>query len=230
MQRHTELIIALDLDTREQALAAVHACTGCAWFKIGLQLFSRTGPPLPRYLLARDKRVFLDLKLHDIPNTVRHAALAAADLGVDLITVHASGGKRMIAAAREAVDGSPTRVLAVTVLTSIAEEELRTEVGIAETPAQTVARFAAMAVEAGAHGVVASPLEIGVLRETIGEEPLIVTPGVRPEWAGKDDQARITTPRQAAEAGADFVVVGRPVLKHDRPGEAVESIKKELAG
>jgi orotidine-5'-phosphate decarboxylase len=229
MQRHTELIVALDLDSREQALAAVRACSGCAWFKIGLQLFSRTGPPLSRYLLANDKRVFLDLKLHDIPNTVSHAAKAASELGVDFITVHASGGKRMIAAAREAVEGSAARVLAVTVLTSISADELRNEVGMLETPAQAVARLAAMAVEAGAHGVVASPLEIGVLRETIGQDPIIVTPGVRPEWAGKDDQARFTTPRQAAKAGADFVVVGRPVLKHPRPDKAVELIKKELA-
>ena len=228
MQRQTELIVALDLDTREQALEAVKACSGCEWFKIGLQLFSGTGPTFPRYLLANEKRIFLDLKLHDIPNTVGNAAKAAADLGVDFITVHASGGKRMIAAAREAVEGTATRILAVTVLTSISADELRQEVGLAETPAQAVARLATLAVEAGAHGVVASPLEIGVLRETIGEDPIVVTPGVRPEWAKKDDQSRITTPRQAAEAGADYVVVGRPVLKHERPGEAVQLIRKEL--
>jgi orotidine-5'-phosphate decarboxylase len=229
MQRQTKLIVALDLDSREQALAAMRACSGCDWFKIGLQLFSRTGPALSRYLLANDKQVFLDLKLHDIPNTVSHAAKAASELGVNFITVHASGGKRMIAAARDAVEGSATRILAVTVLTSISEEELRREVGMPETPAQAVARLAALAVDAGAHGLVCSPLEIGVLRETIGQDPIIVTPGVRPEWAGKDDQSRITTPRQAAEAGADFVVVGRPVLKHANPGEAVDLIKKELA-
>lgn len=229
MEAHTKLIAVLDFDTREQALDAVAQCEGCEWFKIGLQLFTRTGPTLPRYLLARSKHVFLDLKLHDIPNTVAQAARAAADLGTDLITVHASGGHHMIEAARNAVDGTQTQVLAVTVLTSLSEAELRSEVGMPETPEQAVARLARMAVEAGAHGVVASPLEIGLLRETIGNKPLIVTPGVRPEWAGQDDQARVTTPRQAAEAGADFIVVGRPIFRHANPAQAVQLILKELA-
>ncbi len=227
--RKTQLIVALDLDTREESLLAVNACAGCEWFKIGLQLFSRTGPTLPRYLQANDKRIFLDLKLHDIPNTVGHAAKAAADLGVAFITVHALGGKHMIAAARDAVEGSETRVLAVTVLTSVSEEVLRGEVGLPETPGEAVARLARLAVEAGAHGIVSSPLEIEVLRDTIGPEPVLVTPGVRPDWAGQDDQARFTTPAAAAKAGADFIVVGRPVLKHERPGEAVQLINKELA-
>ena len=228
MPRVTELILALDLDTREAALRAVATCAGCAWFKIGLQLFSRTGPTLSRYILAQDKHVFLDLKLHDIPNTVAHAARAAAELGVDLITVHASGGRRMVAAAREAVEGTDTRVLAVTILTSLSEEELRNEVGMSETPEEAVARLARMAVGAGAHGVVASPREIAVLRETVGEGPLIVTPGVRPDWASADDQSRFMTPRQAARAGADFIVVGRPICNHADPAEAVRLIQGEL--
>lgn len=228
MARKTELIVALDLDTREEALNAVRMCAGCAWFKIGLQLFSRTGPTLPRYLIANGKRVFLDLKLHDIPNTVRHAAKAAADLGVDFITVHAMGGSKMIAAAREAVDGSDTRILAVTVLTSVSEDVLRREVGLDETPAGAVTRLAGLAVGAGAHGIVSSPLEVRELRAALGPDPVLVSPGVRPDWAGKDDQSRITTPRQAAESGSDFIVVGRPILGHASPEEAVKLIKKEL--
>jgi len=216
------------VDTREQALSAVNAC-GCGWFKIGLQLFSRTGPTLARYLLAHEKHIFLDLKLHDIPNTVAHAAKTAAALGVDFMTVHAMGGKRMIAAARDAVEGTRTRILAVTILTSISGEELRGEIGLPETPEEAVKRLATQAVQAGAHGIVSSPLEIGALREAVGAEPILVTPGVRPDWAVTDYQARITTPRAAAEAGADFVVVGRPVLRHEDPGEAVNRIEKELA-
>jgi orotidine-5'-phosphate decarboxylase len=226
--RKTELIVALDVDTREQALEAVHACSGCEWFKIGLQLFSRTGPTLPRYLSASGKHVFLDLKLHDIPNTVRQAARAAADLGVEYITVHALGGKQMIAAAREAVEDTATKILAVTVLTSISQEILQQEIGLAETPTEAVERLATLAVDAGAHGIVSSPLEVAQLRKVLGAAAILVCPGVRPDWAGKDDQSRITTPRQAAEAGSNYIVVGRPILSHAHPAEAVDLIEKEL--
>jgi len=228
MDVKTKLIAALDFENRETTLNAVAACEGCEWYKIGLQLFSRTGPTLPRYLLAHNKHVFLDLKLHDIPNTVAKAARAAAELGADLITVHAAGGRRMMEAARNAVEGTQTKLLAVTVLTSLTEAELRDEVGMPETPEQAVARLARLAVDAGAHGVVASPLEVELLRKTIGAEPLIVTPGVCPDWAEINDQARVTTPRQAALAGADFIVVGRPIFKHANPAEAVQLILKEL--
>ena len=228
MGRKTEIIVALDVNTREEALRAAGTCKGCDWFKVGLQLFSRTGPTLVRYLIAHDKKVFLDLKLHDIPNTVGHAATAAADLGVSLITVHASGGKRMIAAAREAVEGSETRVLAVTVLTSLSENELRGEVGMDETPAEAVERLAGMAVGAGAHGIVASPKELAMLRQAVGAGPLIVTPGIRPSWSSQNDQVRIATPRDAARDGADFIVVGRPVLQNEDPAQALQARREEL--
>ncbi|MCC6155509.1 MAG: orotidine-5'-phosphate decarboxylase, partial [Candidatus Hydrogenedentes bacterium] len=126
----TELIIALDVDTLDAAKRAVDTCGGCTWYKAGLQLFSRTGPAIIEQLKTANKNIFLDLKLHDIPNTVKHAAQAAAGMGADLITIHACGGAKMIAAAREAVEGSQTRVLAVTVLTSIDDAVLRNEVGI----------------------------------------------------------------------------------------------------
>lgn len=225
----TQLIIALDVDTLDDALRAVDTCVGCGWYKAGLQLFSRTGPAAVERLKAAGKSVFLDLKLHDIPNTVKHAARAAAGLGADLITVHACGGKKMIAAAREAVEGSRTRVLAVTVLTSVDDAALRNEIGIPSATADTVRRYAELAVVSGAHGVVASPHEIEVIRAAVGREALIVTPGIRPAWAGADDQARFMTPREAAQAGADFVVVGRPILKHASPAEAVALVQKELS-
>jgi len=230
MKRRTELITGLDVDTREDALAAVEIAAGCSWFKIGAQLFTRCGPAVVEAVRDRAKNVFLDLKYHDIPNTVASASRAAADLGAKLFTLHASGGKAMIAAARNAVEGTNTRILAVTVLTSLTDDMLRQEVGLPETAAEAVPRLARLAVEAGAHGIVCSPREIAMVRETVGPAPLIVTPGIRPRWASKDDQARIMTPREAADAGADMIVVVRPILKHENPPEAVRLILEELQG
>ena len=224
----TELITVLDADSREEALARVALCGDCGWFKVGSQLFTRCGPDVVREIIGLGKRVFLDLKFHDIPNTVGAAARAAAELGASLFTVHATGGRNMIAAARKAVAGSDTRLLAVTVLTSLTDDMLRREVGIPEHAAQAVPRLAKMAVDAGAHGVISSPREIALIREAVGRDALIVTPGVRPAWSTKDDQARILTPRQAAEAGADFIVVGRPIFNHENPAEAVMRIQREL--
>ncbi|NIA12661.1 MAG: orotidine-5'-phosphate decarboxylase [Nitrospiraceae bacterium] len=224
----TELITVLDVDTREEALDLVRACGDCKFFKIGAQLFTRCGPAIVKEVQALGKQVFLDLKYHDIPNTVAKAAKGAADLGVSLMTIHAVGGRRMIEAAREAVEGSGTRILAVSVLTSLSDEMLRDEVGINETAESAVQRLAALAVDSGAHGVVSSPQELPVLRAELGPDALIVTPGIRPAWASRDDQARIMTPRDAAAAGASFVVVGRPILKHENPAEAVRMILEEL--
>lgn len=225
----TELIIGLDVDTREEALDAIAVCGDCSWFKIGSQLFTRCGPDIVLEVLDLGKQVFLDLKYHDIPNTVAKAARAAADLGVGLFTLHAAGGRSMVRAAREAVEGTDARILAVTVLTSLSDAMLREEVGIPETAAEAVSRLAQLAVAAGAHGVVSSPHEIRLIRRTVGQHILIVTPGVRPAWAATDDQVRVMTPREAAEAGADFVVVVRPILKHKNPAEAVALIRKELS-
>ncbi|HNT89483.1 MAG TPA: orotidine-5'-phosphate decarboxylase, partial [Candidatus Hydrogenedentes bacterium] len=182
-----------------------------------------------RSVRDRGNRVFLDLKFHDIPNTVAHAAKAAADLGAGLCTLHASGGRKMIEAARKAVEETSTRLLAVTVLTSLTDAMLEEELGVPGTAAETVARWAKSAVEAGAHGIVCSPREIALVRAAVGPEPLVVTPGIRPAWAGQDDQARVMTPREAADAGADMIVVGRPILKHPNPAEAIRLIREELA-
>jgi orotidine-5'-phosphate decarboxylase len=225
----TELIIVLDIDSREAALETVRACGDCLYYKVGAQLFTRCGPAIVKELQDMGKKVFLDLKYHDIPNTVARAAKAAADLGSALMTVHASGGRRMIEAAREAVEGSETRILAVTVLTSLSDEMLRDELGVPGTVVQTVRRWAQLAVDSGAHGVVCSPRELKVLRETLGPDALIVTPGIRPAWASQDDQVRVMSPAEAAQAGASFIVVGRPILRHEDPAEAVRRIMEELA-
>jgi orotidine-5'-phosphate decarboxylase len=225
----TELITVLDVNSTEEAIHIVNQCEGCDWFKVGGQLFTRTGPPVVKSLQELGKNVMLDLKFHDIPNTVHHSAAAAADLGVNMFTLHAGGGPEMIAQARRVVDETPTKILAVTVLTSMAEPMWRDVIGIPEAPADTVQRWAKMAVDAGAHGIVCSPLEIELVRGVIGEGPMIVTPGIRPEWSTKDDQARIMTPQQAAEAGATHIVVGRPILNHQNPAEAVQLIQEEIA-
>ncbi len=226
--KKTDLIVVLDVDSREEALDIVASCGRCRWFKIGSQLFTRCGPDIVRDVLSQGKQVMLDLKYHDIPNTVAKAAAAGADLGVGLMTLHASGGRRMVEAARKAVEGSHTRLLAVTVLTSMNDASLRDEIGVPETAAQTVPRWARMAVDSGAHGVVCSPLEIELVRAAVGPEPLIVTPGIRPAWAGADDQERIMTPAEAARAGATMVVVGRPILRHANPAQAVDLVLEEL--
>jgi orotidine-5'-phosphate decarboxylase len=223
-----ELIVVLDVDRADEALAIVDACGACQWFKVGAQLFTREGPAVVRAIQGRGKSVFLDLKYHDIPNTVAHAARAAADLGVGLFTLHASGGRRMIEAARAAVEGSPTRILAVTILTSFSDAALRADIGLHETAAEAVPRLARLATESGAHGLVCSPHEIVAVRGAVGEGPHIVTPGVRPVWAGKDDQERVMTPAEAAAHGADFLVVGRPILKHANPAEAVRLVLEEI--
>lgn len=224
----TKLIVVLDVDTRDEALDIVNATGECEWYKIGAQLFTRCGPQIVKDVQAVGKKVFLDLKYHDIPNTVAHAAKAAADLGVGLFTLHAFGGKDMIAAARDAVEGTETEILAVTILTSLSDSAVRNELGLPEAASDAVPRLTTLATEAGAHGIVCSPLEIGLVRETIGTKPRIVTPGIRPAWAAKNDQSRIMTPRAAAEAGADMIVVGRPILHHEQPHRAVQLILEEL--
>ena len=223
-----ELIVVLDVDEAGDALALVDKCESCTWFKVGMQLFARCGPAIVIEIQSRGRKVMLDLKFHDIPNTVGNASRAAADLGVGMFTLHASGGRRMIAAACEAVEGTETQILAVTVLTSLSEGMLRNEVGIAEAPEHAVPRLASMAVDSGAHGVVCSPLEVELVRRVVGPAPVLVTPGVRPKWSSRDDQQRVMTPGDAARAGANFIVVGRPILQHDDPSVAVGLINEEL--
>lgn len=223
-----ELIVVLDVDSTREALQIVDLCEGCVWFKVGSQLFTREGPAVVRQVVGKGRKVMLDLKFHDIPNTVSATVRAAADLGASLATLHAVGGRRMIAAARKAVEGTDLRLLAVTVLTSLTAEELREEVGLQEAPADAVIRLAQQSVLAGAHGIVCSPREASIVRKTIGPDAQVVTPGVRPVWAEIGDQRRVMTPREAVEAGASMVVVGRPILEHPNPAEAVRLILEEM--
>lgn len=225
----TELIVGLDVDDAARARSVVDACPSCQWFKIGSQLFTRSGPEVVRLVEQAGRHVMLDLKYHDIPNTVQQAVRAAADLGAKLVTIHATGGRAMIEAAAEEATEHGTRILAVTILTSLGEEALRNEVGMAESPASAVRRLAALAVASGADGVVCSPREIADVRDAIGAGKLIVTPGVRPAWASSDDQLRTMRPQEAAAAGADYIVVARPVLRHADPAEAARLIQEELA-
>ena len=224
MRRRSELIVALDFPKTSRAMDLVERLGGAQRFwKVGLELFSRGGSDVVEQLLDRGHRVFLDLKLHDIPNTVAAAARVASRLGVDLLTVHASGGSRMLAAAREGVEGSRTRVLAVTVLTSLSAEELSVSWGRAGVdPEVEVGRLAALAMAAGAHGVVASPAEVRELRARLGPDALVVTPGIRMAGDGAQDQFRISGPAEAVEAGADFLVVGRPISRAVDPRTAFE--------
>lgn len=202
-------------------------------FKIGKQLFTATGPESVKKVHENGGRVFLDLKYHDIPNTVAMATLEAARMGVDLVNLHALGGYEMMAKTVETLDkefkgGERSKVLAVTILTSSTEETLR-GVGIEHSVPDMVVRLARLAKSAGIDGVVASPLEVGLIREACGPDFLIVTPGVRPSFASTDDQKRIMTPGEAVAAGADYLVIGRPIASAADPAKAAGLIVDEIA-
>jgi orotidine-5'-phosphate decarboxylase len=230
------IVLALDLDSDREALAVVDELAGSVgMFKVGHQLFTAYGPDIVRRIVGQGGKVFLDLKYHDIPNTVAKASAEAVKLGVALFNVHALGGADMMkaaaASARETADalGRPVPiVLAVTVLTSMDERGLRRELKITRSLPRQVSHLARMAQRCGMHGVVASPQEIKLLRRAVKHPFVILTPGVRPEWAARDDQKRIMAPAEAIALGADYIVVGRPVLKaQDRKG-AVEKIIEEI--
>jgi orotidine-5'-phosphate decarboxylase len=229
------LIAALDVPDRAAAETLATALTGAAdWVKIGLELFCAEGPELVRALSRRGHRVMLDLKLHDIPETVSRAVACAARLGAELLTVHCGGGRSMLQAAVDAAQdaataGARTRILAVTVLTSLDETDLA-EIGTSGPIQELVTRRAQLAMEVGCDGVVASAREAARLRRGAPEDFLIVTPGIRPTGAVAGDQKRVTTPRQAREAGADLVVVGRPIRDANDPAGVARQIAAELAG
>ncbi|MDH5589095.1 MAG: orotidine-5'-phosphate decarboxylase, partial [Gemmatimonadota bacterium] len=195
---------------------------------VGLELYTRAGPAVVEELRARGKKVFLDLKLHDIPNTVAGAVHAASELGVDLLTVHGVGGGAMMEAARRAAGGG-MRLLAVTVLTSHSPDDLRVVWGREVRSAQDeVSRLAELAFASGMDGVVASPLEVAGIRREFGADFLLVTPGIRPEGTDQGDQKRVATPRAAVEAGSDYLVVGRAVTRAADPRRALEEVLAEV--
>lgn len=227
-----KIIVPLDVAGVAEAVRLVRELAGIiTFYKVGLELFTRCGPGVVEEVRAAAGggcRIFLDLKLHDIPNTVRHAVRAAAALGVDLLTVHLAGGGAMLRAAASEATGN-LRLLGVSVLTSSDEATLR-ETGVEGSVEAQVLRLASLGFEGGLRGVVASPLEIQALRTRFGAELTIVTPGVRPASAGgaADDQRRVLTPGQAVRAGADFLVIGRPITAQSHPRAAAQAIVDEI--
>lgn len=223
------LIVALDVPSGDDARRLAERLAGrVGMFKVGKQLFTAAGPAFVSELVAQGERVFLDLKYHDIPNTVAGAVGAAVGLGVALVDVHALTGRAGLEAAVAAVGEAPTRLLAITVLTSHDEATLA-EIGLAGPVGAAVKRLALLARSAGAHGVVASPHEVPLIREACGDRFLIVTPGIRPAGASAGDQARAATPAAALSAGADYIVVGRPITASPDPAAAAAAIVEEMA-
>jgi orotidine-5'-phosphate decarboxylase len=225
------LIVALDVPTADAALALASRLEDqCQWFKVGLELFIAAGPAVVETLVKRGHSVFLDLKLHDIPNTVAAAVRSAASLGAGLLTIHAAGGPAMLAAAQDAVSGlkNAPELLAVTVLTSMDQGQL-TAIGIEQTPAEQVALLANAGLASGIRGFVCSPQEVSALRALTGPEGVLVTPGIRPVGADKGDQQRIATPTFALDQGASYLVVGRPITQAGDPAMAAEAILLEIA-
>lgn len=222
----SRIIVALDFDNEAQALSLAQKLDP-AWckLKVGLELFVSSGPGIVEKLATLGFDVFLDLKYHDIPNTVARACRAAADTGAWMINIHSLGGERMMQAAREAVDSCSHRphLVAVTILTSHADDELL-RIGLSEKPADAVLRLAEMARINGIDGVVCSPHEASALRSQAGNEFILVTPGVRPADSDAGDQRRIMTPEQAMAAGADYLVIGRPITQHADPAARAREI------
>src|SRR5437763_12695920 len=222
-----KIIVALDVATKKEALVLVDQLNGqISFFKIGLQLYTAEGPEIVRSVLSSGANVWLDLKLHDIPNTVARAVESASNLGVHMLTIHLSGGSEMIRAAT-AARANNISILGVTVLTSATEQALR-EIGIADKVDNQVLRLAKLGVDAEIDGVVASPHEIKTLRHEFGDKIKIVVQGIRPSRSEADDQKRVMTPRQALDMGADYLVIGRPITTHPNPREAVAKILAEL--
>src|SRR5215208_2546550 len=225
-----KLIIALDVDTPTKALELARQLQSVAgMFKIGSQLFTSAGPQIVRDIIALGSKVFLDLKFHDIPHQVAGAARAAAELGVSLFTVHASGGSEMMRRAVDAVsETGETKVLAITVLTSI-DQNVLSQIGVSSSPAESVLRLVKLAEASGVDGVVASPQEIETIRRAVPNQNfLIVTPGIRPSTSQSEDQKRVATPAAAIKAGASYLVVGRPITGAADPLEAAREIVREM--
>jgi orotidine-5'-phosphate decarboxylase len=234
------IITALDLPAQEPALALAGSLGLDGGFvKVGLELFSAAGPDVVHQLRQSGKDVFLDLKYHDIPNTVASAARIAVDLGASLCTIHASAGRSALTAAAEALatapanpnapDGRRPALLAVTVLTSLSEIEMGEIRPSDDSLQQSVERLAALAWDCGCDGLVCSAADLPRLRAAVGPEPLVVTPGIRPSGSGVDDQHRVTTPAMAVAAGADFLVIGRPITQAPDPAAALAAIAAEMS-
>lgn len=233
---HNPIVVALDVDTAAQALTLVETLRGTAgMFKIGKQLFTAAGPDIVRRILALGEKVFLDLKFHDIPNTVARAGIEAARLGVGIFNVHALGGSKMMKAVAEGVNETAEReriprplILGVTILTSHTQDSLM-EVGIQRRLEDQVVHLARLCAASGLDGVVASPHEIAPIRAAVDNPAFVIlTPGVRPAGAALNDQSRVMTPAEAIAAGASFLVIGRPITEAPDPAEAARRIREEI--
>jgi orotidine-5'-phosphate decarboxylase len=226
----SHLIVALDVPDRATAMKAIDQLSGhVGYLKIGLELFTREGPQLIQEIRDRGEKIFLDLKLHDIPNTVRGAVRSACRLGVQMLTLHASGGSSMLSAASQEAfaSKSPPLLLAVTALTSLSEDEMRT-LGVEESMDRWVERLAELAQRSGVGGIVASSKELPMLRRKFRNELKFVIPGIRPAGTALHDQSRTATPAEAIRAGADYIVVGRPILQAPDPAKAADAIVDEI--
>ena len=237
MDTNNKLILALDVDNYDYAVELVDRLSPhIEIFKVGLELHTIAGARIIEEIHKRGRKVFLDLKFHDIPNTVARAGIAAARLGVFMFNIHASGGHDMMKRCRDEVVnvclkeniGKP-RIIAVTVLTSMSQEVMKQEVGIQHSLKTQVRHLAGLALKAGLDGVVASAQEAAMIRGHCGRGFLIVTPGIRPAWASADDQHRMMTPRKALQEGSDYLVMGRAILNHDDPARAIQLIRDEMA-
>jgi orotidine-5'-phosphate decarboxylase len=228
---NSRIIVALDFPDARSALALVDRVDpGACRLKVGKELFTRAGPQLVEQLVARGFDVFLDLKFHDIPNTVASACQAAAELGVWMLNVHALGGERMLLAAREGLGRATHQplLIAVTILTSMDEHDLA-GVGLSGTAADNVMRLAGLAQSCGLDGVVCSPRETATLRARLGADFLLVTPGIRPAGSASDDQRRVMTPLDAVNNGSSYLVIGRPVTQSDDPVGVLRTLNSELS-
>ena len=226
----SRLIVALDVPDRTAALRAVDQLSGhVGLFKIGLEIFTREGPRLVEEIRNRGENVFLDLKLHDIPNTVRGAVRSACHLGVQMLTIHASGGPAMLAVASQEAESSstPPLLLAVTALTSLSPDDVRS-LGIGGSVEDWVEKLAVLAYDSGIRGLVASSKELPMLRRTFQGSMKLVIPGIRPAGSSQQDQSRTATPGEAIRTGADFIVVGRPILQAPDPASAADAIVAEI--
>ena len=231
MANDSKVIVALDYPTAQQANDFVQQVdTSLCKLKVGKELFTAEGPRFVEGLVKQGFDVFLDLKFHDIPNTVANACSVAADLGVWMVNVHALGGRKMMTTAAEALANKQQRplLIAVTILTSMGTEDIA-EIGLAGEPADSVARLAALADESGLDGVVCSPMEVAMLREQRSSDFKLVTPGIRPADSAKGDQKRIMTPVDAITTGSSYLVIGRPITQADNPMQTLQKINNEIA-
>lgn len=224
-----KIIVPLDVSTIADAIALIEQLPQVNFWKVGLELFVSTGPEILQILKERDKRIFLDLKLHDIPNTVAGACRAATRYGVDLLTIHATAGRRALEAALEALGTEQNRpqLIAITLLTSLNSRELAFDLKIPLELPEYALQMALLAQESGLSGVVCSPQEVAQIRQVCGDEFLLVTPGVRPHWSNSGDQRRVMTPAEAIKAGADYLVIGRPIIQAPDPSAAWARICQE---